>query len=177
MTVRLAILLGLLLECGCATFQPHDWRADEAGLHVVRGVPFVAQQSRDDCGAAALSVLLAHRGKELPVASIAREVDIPTLGGSLLPDLENFARGRGFETRSGRGDLALLRRQIDAGRPVLIPVQLGFWLFSQPHYLVVFGYTDRGFLVHAGTREGVLIAADELTGRWGKMNFLYLYLE
>ncbi len=177
MTVRLAIIIALLLGCGCATFQQHDWRAGEAGLHAVSGVPSIAQQSRSDCGAAALAALLAYRGREAPVATIARKVDIPALGGSLLPDLENFARDQGFETRSGRGDLALLRLQVDAGRPVIIPVQLGFWLFSRPHYLVVFGYTDREFLVHAGTGEAVFIAGDELADRWAKMNSLYLYLE
>ncbi len=177
MTVRFAIIIVLLLGCGCATLRQHDWRAGEAGLHVVSGVPSIAQQSRTDCGAAALAALLAHRGREVPVATIAQKVDIPELGGSLLPDLENFARGQGFETRSGRGDLALLRRQIDAGRPVVVPVQLGFTLFSRPHYLVVFGYTDRGFLVQAGTGEGVFIAVDEFAERWAKMNSLYLYLE
>ncbi len=177
MTVRLAIIIALLLGCGCTTFRQHDRRAGEAGLHVVSGVPSVAQQSRSDCGAAALAALLAHRGREMPVATIAQKVDIPELGGSLPPDLENFARGQGFETRSGRGDLALLRRQVDAGRPVIVPVQLGFWHFSRPHYLVVFGYTDRDFLVHAGTGEGLFIAGDELADRWAKMNSLYLYLE
>ncbi len=177
MTVRLVTIITLLLGCGCAAFHQRDWRAGEAGLHVVSGVPFIAQQRSDDCGAAALAALLAHRGRELPEASIAKEVAIPALGGSILPDLENFARGQGFETRSGCGDLALLRQQINAGRPVIVPVQLGSWLVSRPHYLVVFGYTDRDFLVHASTREGVFIAADELGDRWAKMNSLYLYLE
>jgi hypothetical protein len=113
----------------------------------------------------------------LSVAEVTRAVYTPALGGSLLPDLENFARAQGFVTRSGRGDLALLRQQIDAGRPVLIPVETGFWVATRPHYLVVFGYAAEGFLVHAGTLEGVFIKSDDLRAQWKKMNHLYLYLE
>lgn len=102
---------------------------------------------------------------------------MPELGGSLLPDLENFARWQGLATRSGRGDLELLRRQIDAGRPVLIPVETGLWRVSRPHYLVVIGYDRTRFLVHAGLLEGVFIDSDELLARWEKMSRLYLYLE
>lgn len=113
----------------------------------------------------------------MAIATVARGVTTPQLGGALLPDLENFARRQGFATRSGRGDLVLLRRQIDAGRPVLIPVDMGFWLATRPHYLVVFGYNERGFIAHNGMEAEAFIDAGELLARWEKMNSLYLYLE
>lgn len=177
MTVRSAFLLSVLLFCGCATFHRHDWSPGQPGLHVVSGVPFVRQQTRDDCGPAALASLLAQRGTNLPLARIKAEVHNPLLRGSLLPDMENFARSQGLAPRSGRGDMEFLRRQIDAGRPVLIPVQMGFWVITRPHYLVVFGYDGNGFLAHAGVEENVFMAAGELGERWARMNSLYLFLE
>jgi hypothetical protein len=111
------------------------------------------------------------------VAEITAAVYLPALGGSLLPDLENFARAQGFATRSGRGDLALLRREVDAGRPVMLPVQLGFWGVSRPHYVVVYGYAGEQFLAHAGTREGVWLSAPDLLSRWDRMGRLFLLLE
>lgn len=177
MTGRLVLALALLLMSGCTPFRQEYWVSGQAGLHVVENVPYRAQERRDDCGPAALASLLAFRGKEVSVGEIARAVYDPRLGGSLLPDLENFARQQGIDTRSGRGDLDLLRRMIDAGRPVLIPVETGFWRVSRPHYLVVFGYDQRRFLVHAGDRKEVFIDSEDLLPRWEKMNRLYLYLD
>lgn len=174
---RLLLLLVAALACACTPFRQQAWSPGEPGLQVIAGVPFRAQQQRNDCGPAALASLLAQRGEEVPPAAITAAVYDPRLGGALLPDLENFARRQGFATRSGRGDLELLRRQVDAGRPVLIPVETGFAGVSRPHYLVVFGYDAERFLAHAGVREGVFIASAELLPRWEKMGRLYLYLE
>ena len=177
MTLRLLLFLAALVASGCAPFRQEAWSPDQSGLRVIAGVPFQPQEQRDDCGPAALASLLAYRGRATSVAEIARAVYDRRLGGSLLPDLENYARQQGFATRSGRGDPELLRRAIDAGRPVMIPVETGFWRISRPHYLVVFGYDQRRFLAHAGVREGVFIGEDDLLSRWEKMNRLYLYLE
>lgn len=177
MIVRFVSIFMLLCGCGCSPFQTHPWSPGQPGLHHVEGVPFRAQESRDDCGPAALATLFDHKGKHLSVAEVTRAVYTPALGGTLLPDMENFARRQGFVTRTGRGDLALLRQQIDAGRPVLLPVETGFSVASRPHYLVVFGYDAEAFLAHAGTLEGVFISSESLLARWEKMNRLYLYLE
>lgn len=171
------IFLALLFACGCTPFQRHDLGPGGTAPHIVSGVPFHAQQGRDDCGPVALASLLDHRGRGVALEAVTEGVTTPKLGGALLPDLENFARLQGFVTRSGRGDLALLRAQIDAGRPVLIPVEMGFWLATRPHYLVVFGYAEKGFYAHTGMEAGAFIGAAELLARWEKMNRLYLYLE
>lgn len=177
MTCRLLLALMVFLASGCTPFQQMHWSPGQPGLRVISDVPYRPQELRDDCGPAAVASLLAFEGRTVSVAEIARAVYDPRLGGSLLPDMENFIRQEGFGTRSGRGDLELLRQAIDAGRPVVIPVETGFWRLSRPHYLVVFGYDQRRFLAHAGVKEGVFIDADELLRRWEKMNRLYLYLE
>lgn len=173
----LLLVLLLLAAGGCSPFRTASWSPEQPELHVVKEVPFRAQQQRDDCGPAALASLLAHAGRDIPVEEIARAVYDPKLGGTLLPDLENYARHQGLTTRSGRGDLGLLRQQIDAGRPVMLPIETGFWHISRPHYIVAFGYDPHRFLVHAGVRESVYVDSDALLSRWEKMNRLYLYLE
>ncbi len=160
----------------CSPFQRDAWSPGQSGLQVVEGVPFFPQQERDDCGPAALAALLAHGGRPLPPAEVRAAVYDSRLGGSLLPDLENFARSRGFATRSGRGDLRLLRERIDAGVPVQVLIEAGGGPLRRPHYLVVFGYDERRFLVHNGLEAGVFIAADTLDRRWAAMNRLYLFL-
>lgn len=170
-------LLLPLAVWGCSPFRHLDLENGRSGLHVVENVPFFRQAGPFDCGPAALASLLAHRGLTVAPESIAGEVTSPLLRGSLLPDLENYARRQGFATRSGRGDLTLLRQAIKEGRPVLIPLEMGIKPVSSPHYIVVFGYGEGGFLVHAGEKEGVFIEADELDRRWAVMNRLFLLLE
>lgn len=178
MTLRLLIPLSLLLLCSaCSLFRQSDLHPGAPGLQVVAGVPFRAQQVRDDCGPAALASLFAHRGRDIPLADITRAVYSPALGGSLLPDMENYARSLGFATRSGRGDLDLLRHLVAAGRPVVIPVATGPWVVSRPHFVVVYGYDEGGFLAHAGIKPAAYMAAGDLLRRWEKMNRLYLALE
>lgn len=177
MLFRCLMLLLLTVGGGCSPFRSPPLQAGGSPLQGLPNVPFRAQQSRDDCGPAALASLLAHRGLELSVAEITQAVYIPALGGSLLPDLENYARLRGFVTRSGSGDLPLLRRSLNAGRPLIIPVETGLGPLSRPHYLVIYGQDAEGFLAHAGVREAVYIRADDLLPRWEKMNQLYLHLE
>jgi ABC-type bacteriocin/lantibiotic exporter with double-glycine peptidase domain len=174
-----SIVVFLLLVGGsaCSPFQQARPADTPAPLQRIADVPYHPQEARGDCGPAALASLLNHRGGKISVAEITKEVYSARLDGTLLADLENFAKRQGFATRSGRGDLPLLRRSVDAGRPVIVLVDNGLWVVSRPHYLVVFGYDDQRFLVHAGTAGEEFIDAPDLLSRWEKMRRLYLYLE
>lgn len=171
-----ACFMLLWLAAGCSPLQPSVAGGSRAG-RVLDGVPFLAQEGRYDCGPAALASLLAQRGAGVSLAQIRTATYTPALQGSLLPDLENYARRLGYATRSGRGDLAVLRGAIDTGRPVLIPLEMGRWRLTRPHYVVVFGYVGSDFVVHAGKEARLTIAATELDRRWQRLNRLYLYLE
>jgi ABC-type bacteriocin/lantibiotic exporter with double-glycine peptidase domain len=148
-----------------------------AAGRIINDVPFYPQQGRYDCGPAALASLLGHRGVDVPLEQIREATYTPGLQGSLLPDLENYAHSLGYGTRSGRGDLSLLKKAIDAETPVLIPLEMGRWALTRPHYVVVFGYVGNDFVVHAGKQGRMTIAAVDLDRRWQKLNRLYLYLE
>lgn len=173
---RLLLLLACLVSA-CSPFKAPSIRTDPAAGWIIEGVPFYAQEGRYDCGPAALASLLGQRGESVSLEEIRAATYTPSLQGSLLPDLENYARSLGFGTRSGRGDLALLREAIDADTPVLIPLEMGRWTLTRPHYVVVYGYTGSGFFVHVGNYERMTIAAEDLERRWQKLNRLYLYLE
>lgn len=174
---QLGGLLLFFLTAACSPLQSPLILEDSAEGRLVEGVPFYAQQGRYDCGPAALASLLGQRGAGVSLREIRDATYTPSLRGSLLPDLENYARSLDFETRSGRGDLALLRRAIDSDTPVLIPVETGFRELKRPHYLVVLGYAGENFIVYDGRQAGRAIAAAELDRSWQKLNRLYLYLE
>lgn len=74
------------------------------------------------------------------------------------------------------GGTDLLRQRLEAGYPILIPLELGWGGVSQPHYVVVVGQDRGGFFLRPGNRPLAYIAEAELENRWSKMNHLYLYL-
>jgi ABC-type bacteriocin/lantibiotic exporter with double-glycine peptidase domain len=170
--------LALLLICAGCGLGP-AFRADTpAAPDAARlDVPFVPQADRTDCGPAALASVLAFRGRHVPLEDIARRVHTPAMQRTLLPDMENYARSLGFSTRSGRGDTDLLRLAVDAGSPVIVLADMGGPLFSQGHYLVVYGHDAAGFLLHAGTRGGLYVRDADLLQAWNRMNRLYLVVE
>lgn len=148
-----------------------------SGQIVTLKVPFVSQSQRNDCGPAALASVLAYRGENVSLEAVTEGVFTPALQRTLLPDMENYAASLGFQVRSGRGDLAFVRERINEGLPVILLVDMGRKLFSQGHYVVVFGHDPNGFLMHAGTMGNVFLPTKELQSRWKRMNNLYLVLE
>jgi len=141
--------------------------------HLIPGVPFVMQDSQY-CGPASLSSVLSHYGDPLDQKTIGKAVYSPKLQGALITDLENYARGRGFETKLGRGRPADIKDFVSAGRPVIVLVDLGFWVVSKPHYLVVYGYDEKGFLAHNGFEAAQLYPYGEFEEIWEKAGNSYL---
>ncbi|MHB8708564.1 MAG: cysteine peptidase family C39 domain-containing protein, partial [Desulfuromonadales bacterium] len=168
--LAIAVLLG-----GCALTGQ---RAPLPELQVVAGVPeFQAQERGDDCAAVALASLLGHAGKAVSPADIDAVVYDPRLGGALLPDLEKFAAGVGANPRSGRGGMETLRQLLHAGRPVLVPIDVGWSLWRRPHYVVLYGVGADEFLMHLRHGETRSMSLPEFERRWSLMGRLYLYLE
>jgi ABC-type bacteriocin/lantibiotic exporter with double-glycine peptidase domain len=140
-------------------------------------VPFVSQSQSNDCGPAALASVLAFHGRALPLDEVTRRVFTPGLERTLLPDMENYARSQGFATRSGRGDADLIRQSVSGGSPVILMLEVGGRLYSQGHYVVVYGHDPQGFLMHVGTGADRYLSEQDLLERWEPMNRLYLVVE
>ncbi|MFA5654186.1 MAG: cysteine peptidase family C39 domain-containing protein, partial [Desulfomonilia bacterium] len=79
----------------------------------IEGVPFVRQESHF-CGPAALSSVMAYYGRDIDQGTIAQTVYCEGLKGSLITDLETYARRKGFNTRLAQGKIDDLRRFTDA---------------------------------------------------------------
>lgn len=139
-------------------------------------VPFVPQAQDHDCGPAALASVLRYYGQDASLADLTENLYLAALRRTLMPDMENYARALGFQTVSGSGNAAMLIDRIDSGQPIIILLETGFGVIKRPHYIVLWGYTQDGFLAHTGIREGVLIAYDQLDKRWQPMNRLFLVI-
>ena len=139
----------------------------------IEGVPFVKQDSQF-CGPASLASVMTYHGTPVDQKAVGAAVYSEKLQGALITDLERYAREAGFLTKSGRGSAEGLKTEIDRGRPVIVLVDLGFWVVSKPHYLVVIGYDDEGFTAHDGYTPQNRYSYDRFGAIWEKMGHAYL---
>jgi ABC-type bacteriocin/lantibiotic exporter with double-glycine peptidase domain len=101
-------------------------------------VPFVAQH-KDTCGAASLTMVLRYWHDEVTHDEVARELLRPELHGIAGSSLADFARDRGFEAVTYRGDMEQLRDFVGKGRPLIVAWHLGG---ARYHDVVVVGFDD-----------------------------------
>jgi ABC-type bacteriocin/lantibiotic exporter with double-glycine peptidase domain len=146
------------------------------GANVLQGVPFLPQEE-DTCGPSSLAMLLRFFGKDVRTAEIVRETRTAGLRGTLITDLAVAARRRGFEAEVVDIDLARLREWISEGTPVILLVDLGTWVLTRPHYLLVFGMTAEGVVAHSGREEGKVIPFSTLDAQWAKMGRLAVIVQ
>lgn len=102
------------------------------------GVPFVSQH-KDTCGAAALTMVLRYWNEDVSHDEVARTLVRPELHGIAGSRLADFARGRGLEAVTYRGDMAQLRDFVGKGRPLIVAWHLGG---ARYHDVVVVGFDD-----------------------------------
>jgi len=145
----------------------------DPGSFEIAGVPFVKQESHF-CGPASLACVFAYYGTVIDQGSIAKYVYTEKLQGALITDLQNYAQGQGFQTQLGQRTMDDLRGFVTKKKPAIVLVDLGFWVFSKPHYLVVTGYNDSGFIAHTGYEASQHFAYAEFEKIWKKKGCVYL---
>lgn len=141
----------------------------------IDGVPFI-RQGHGTCGPAALASVMAYYGVPVDLETITRATYTPEMKGAIFPDLENFARARGFQTELKQGDLAAIKDAIERGRPVIVLVDVGLWVVSRPHYLVVTAYDDDGFTAHSGYRADEHFSFQRFERLWKRKGSTYLII-
>jgi hypothetical protein len=110
------------------------------GWVLVRGVPFVHQQSDADCGAAAMAMALSYWGQPVTLEAMVAARP-PHDGGIAAGELRDLARARGLQAFLVPGTFVDLDSQLRRGRPVVVglakPITGNRAL---QHYEVVIGF-------------------------------------
>jgi ABC-type bacteriocin/lantibiotic exporter with double-glycine peptidase domain len=143
---------------------------------VIEGVPFLLQEE-DTCGPSSLAMVLRFLGRNVDTAEIVRETRTEGLKGTLITELTGAARRRGLAAEIADLDLPRLRERISSGVPVILLVDLGFWSWSRPHYLVAYGWTPEGVVAHSGRERGKVIPFATLDAQWAKMGRLAIIVQ
>jgi len=165
--------LFLFRGCGGAVPPAGKTLPPDSRVHILRGVPFLPQEE-DSCGPSSLAMVLRYFGADARTSEIVRETRTGGLRGTLITDLAEAARRRGLAAEIETLDLPGLREAIGSGVPPILLVDLGRWLFSRPHYLVAYGFTDDGVVAHSGSESGKVIPFAELDRQWERMGRLAL---
>ena len=100
----------------------------EPGWKAAAGVPVILQKTADDCGAAALAMVLAAYGE--PPDGVKPE-------SPRADAVRDEARRRGFESYCVPASIEDLESELAGGRPVLVGLVKVQWKGAVSHYEVV----------------------------------------
>jgi ABC-type bacteriocin/lantibiotic exporter with double-glycine peptidase domain len=143
----------IVLLAGCYTGSARTVSSDrlavlanEPGWLLVRDVPFIAQQTDRDCGAAALAMVLGFWN--LPTTPEEISGHFPADGNGLRAGhLRDLARAKGLDAYLISGQLRDLANELGRGRPVLVGVAKPYRTKDLAHYEVVVGFNHAKRLV------------------------------
>ena len=142
----------LLLLSGCASI-PEAVRELPAGFVLeLDEAPFYSQE-RYQCGPAALTTVLTMSGAVVALDDIVDKVYLPERKGSLQVELLAATRTEGRLPYVIDGTLSAIRKELEAGRPVVVLQNLGVAAIPRWHYAVVVGINaDRSeVILRSGT--------------------------
>lgn len=152
---RLLIVVSIGVElAACARLEAPVPTVDGAGLSQktsLVSVPFHPQTMRDDCGPAALAMMLGWSGIDTDPVTLAPSVYTPGREGTLQADIVQASRRAGRLAIPVRS-LQDLLIELDAGNPVLVLQNLGLKRWPAWHYAVAIGYDleSRTLFLHSG---------------------------
>jgi len=164
--MRHALVGGLVFLAGCAGHHNKGMRAGgEEGPRLA--VPFFPDR-RDQWGPASLAGILTFWGHPATPEDLRREIHFPKQRGSVALDLKNAARARGLSAEMSTGTLQSLKRELDAGRPVIVLVNIGFRRIPVRSFMVVSGYNDwlGGVYAHFGPNKDFFLKYRQFEKDW-----------
>jgi len=160
--MRLLLVIALsLVATACSSYRgtardtSPQQLAREPGWLLVQGVPFAAQETEVECGAAAIGMVVAYWTGQEPRSAFSHFRPVGERGIA-AGRLRDYARERGLASYVIEGKAEDLVRELEAGRPVLVGL-------SKPqsrdrvldHYEVVVGlHRDKRRIVTLDPAEG-----------------------
>ena len=146
------------------------------GSHVLQNVPYYSQADHQ-CGPASMAEVLGYYGYGATPDAIASSIYSKTAKGTLCIDMLIYSRRAGFEASQYSGGKRDLMKQIDRGRPLIVFVDYGFWVYQRGHFMVVDGYDANGPIVNSVDGPFERIPWEEFMGPWKKTGYWTLLIE
>jgi len=163
-----ALLIGL---AGCAAVQTQALRehppAGLAPTAELAGTPFFPQ-TEYQCGPAVLATALAAIGLPADPDALRDEVFLPARTGTLQIEMIAGARRHGAVATRLPPTVEAVLREVQAGHPVAVLLNLGLSWAPRWHYAVVVGYDVAGgdVLLRSGTTRRAVFAMNTFEHTW-----------
>jgi len=140
--------------------------------HLLLIVPFFPDKT-DQCGPATLAGVLSFWGKATDPQALKKEMYLAKLHGTLPMDLVLTAESHGLKTEMIRGDLPAIQAELQAGRPVLAMLNVGFSAVPVNHYIVITGFDDakNGLYMHSAGKRNQFIPYKKFMRQWEKADY------
>ena len=162
----------MALASGCAVQTQALRQAPPTGVAQrveLERTPFFAQ-TEYQCGPAALATALGAAGLPADPAVLGEQVFLPARTGTLQIEMMAGARRQGAVAARIPGTLEALVREVDAGRPVVVLLNLGLSFAPTWHYAVVVGYDIQAgdVLLRSGTTRRAVMAMRTFEHTWAR---------
>jgi ABC-type bacteriocin/lantibiotic exporter with double-glycine peptidase domain len=169
--MRIFIFIAAVVVAGCSsaaksTFTPVSMPLAETGV-LRLDVPVFPDRA-DQYGPAALAGVLRFWGNDVPMEALKQEIGRAATKGSLPVDLLLAAQGHGMSAQLLDGGLAQVKKELDAGHPLVALIDQGVSFLSAGHYLVVTGYDARrhGVFVNSDARKDAFMTEESFERQW-----------
>ena len=166
------LLLFIYLLSSCAGALPVR---GSKGLHIIENVPFYPQEAYQ-CGPASLSGVLNYHGADTSPEDIARRIYSESAGGTLNMDMVLYAEKKGFQADQYKSSFQDIQSKINAGYPLVVMVDYGFWIIQRNHFMVVVGYNEEGVIVNSGKAQLKFIPLEDFLRSWKRTGFWSLLI-
>ena len=169
-------VLGLLLALtGCAVQTRALREHPPAGLAPaveLTDTPFVAQ-TEYQCGPAALATVLGAAGLPADAQALGEQVFLPARTGTLQVEMIAGARRQGAVATRVPPSLEAALREVQAGHPVVVLLNLGLKWVPVWHYAVLVGYdVESGdVLLRSGTTRRAVLRMRTFEHTWKRSSF------
>lgn len=171
-------VLLMLGASGCAHLIPQTeelhgtWPAGLPKRIELTETPFYPQKEYQ-CGPAALATTLVNFGVKVTPDELVKDVYLPERQGSLQVEMLTAPRRYGMVSYQLAPRFEDLLREVAAGIPVIVMLDLGVWPFSIWHYAVVIGYDslEGELLLRSGERQRLSLPFGVFEYTWKKSKY------
>ncbi len=135
--------------------------------HYAVSVPFIAQRDSNDCGPAALAMLIRYHNGKPDIGMLHEALVIPALGGTIPALMIAVATEKGYHAAVSTDNPNAVTSALKEGMPLIVllgPAESA----SAGHYVVVTGLTETGHAIrmHNGRKQDHWMNRETFCNRW-----------
>lgn len=143
---------------------------------MIENVPFYPQETYQ-CGPASLAGVLNYWRIPARPDDIAKDIFSESARGTLSIDMVMYAQKKGLFAFQYKGSLEDLKKNIDAGYPLIVLVDYGISFYRANHFMVVVGYNENGVRVNSGKDNNVFISSKDFLRVWKRADYWTLLIK